>query len=135
MIDAKLVEEIVQQVLSRLMEDPRFVAAAKGGYFSGSPVPSSNQSAGNGLQFNSGSSINSQTPWFNRPSQGQQVATPSTRNHSSVNRHHGRVLSEWDILTVHRSGGRAIAVARSVIVTPLAKDRARDLSVEIIVER
>ena len=37
-----------------------------------------------------------------------------------------------DILQIHRSGKRAVNVAKSVIITPLAKDRARDLSVEIL---
>lgn len=52
----------------------------------------------------------------------------------AVQRHFGRLLSEWDILTLHRSGRRAVAVARGTIVTPMARDRARDLGVELLVE-
>jgi hypothetical protein len=52
----------------------------------------------------------------------------------AVPRHFGRLLSEWDVLTLHRSGGRALTVARGTIVTPMARDRARDLGVELFVE-
>ncbi|MBI2943692.1 MAG: hypothetical protein HYY25_05785 [Candidatus Wallbacteria bacterium] len=47
--------------------------------------------------------------------------------------HAGRVLSEWDILTAHRSGKGWISVTRKTIITPLARDRARDLGVELVV--
>ncbi len=52
---------------------------------------------------------------------------------SSVRQHFGRLLSEWDVLTVHRSGGRAMGLKKSVIITPLARERARDLGVELII--
>jgi hypothetical protein len=157
MVDAKLVEEIVQAVLAALMQDPRFVAATKGGYFSASPALSQNQQADSGLRLNkqNNPSLNPGTPWFNRPSGGSQSgglqsggsqpngssgsqvsAAPSSQSgNRSGSKFFGRVLSEWDILTTHRSGGRAITIGRSVIVTPLAKDRARDLSVALIVEQ
>ncbi len=53
---------------------------------------------------------------------------------SSVRQHYGRLLSEWDVLQVHRSGGRALKVSKKTILTPLARDRARDLGVELIIE-
>ena len=63
--------------------------------------------------------------------EGQSSQAPAK---SSVRQHYGRLLSEWDVLTVHRAGGRAMKMAKSTIITPLAKDRARDLGVELILE-
>ena len=132
MIDQKLIEEIVQQVLSRLMEDPRFVAASKGGYFSGTTPQGQEHPA----------------PWFNQRNQTQSAGRPQVlnqmpqssgyptqRGNSAINKHHRKVLSEWDILQTHRAGGRVITVAKATIITPLAKDRARDLTVDIIIEQ
>ena len=152
MIDSKLIEEIVQQVLARLMEDPRFVAAVNAGYFtplqqnqvaapfvnSGLPLhrnQTSSSFVNNGLPLHrnqtSSSFINRGFPLH----QNQQTSVyPVKRGNSTINIHHRKVLSEWDILQAHRSGKRVITVAKSVIITPLAKDRASDLSVDIIVE-
>ena len=46
--------------------------------------------------------------------------------------HTGRVLTEWEILQAHRSGKGFISLSRKTIVTPLARERARDLSVELL---
>ena len=64
---------------------------------------------------------------------GSKAASASS-SPSSVRRHYGRLLSEWEVLQVHRSGGRAMKLEKATIVTPLAKDRARDLGVELIFE-
>lgn len=46
--------------------------------------------------------------------------------------HTGKVLTEWEILQAHRAGKGFISLSRKTIVTPLARDRARDLSVELV---
>ncbi|MBI4870282.1 MAG: hypothetical protein HY814_01800 [Candidatus Riflebacteria bacterium] len=48
--------------------------------------------------------------------------------------HTGRVLTEWDVLLAHRAGKGYITLAKKTIVTPLARDRARDLSVELVIQ-
>ena len=175
MIDSKLIDEIVQQVIARLMEDPAFRAASQNGYFSS--LSASNPSGDIGLQTNLNvqrnlnlqtnqnlqTNHNLQTNQNLRTNQNLQAnqhlqlnqnlhrnvdsqfntvrrlpirnTQPHLAGRPSVEKHFGRVLSEWDILQIHRSGGRAVSVQRKTIVTPLAKDRARDLSVEIIVNQ
>jgi len=60
-------------------------------------------------------------------------ATPSVLP-STAHHHHKRVLCEWDVLTVHRKGGRLIQLNTKALVTPAARDRARDLGVELLVD-
>ena len=46
--------------------------------------------------------------------------------------HYGRVLSEGDLNICRKTGKRAIRTDAKTIITPLAKDRARDLGIRII---
>lgn len=48
-----------------------------------------------------------------------------------VSHHHGRVLTEFDLIMARRSGQRVLTLRRGTIVTPLAKDRAKDLGIEL----
>lgn len=46
--------------------------------------------------------------------------------------HYGRVLSEGDLIATRKAGKRAIRCDAKTIITPLAKDRARDLGIRIL---
>ncbi|MBI4859841.1 MAG: hypothetical protein HY815_06200 [Candidatus Riflebacteria bacterium] len=46
--------------------------------------------------------------------------------------HRGRLLSEGDLLTCRKQGKRAIRLDRKTIVTPLARDRAKDLGIRVV---
>ena len=46
--------------------------------------------------------------------------------------HYGRVLSESDLIATRKAGKRAIRCDAKTIITPLARDRARDLGLRII---
>lgn len=43
-----------------------------------------------------------------------------------------KLVSEWDVLEAHRSGVGYIVIGKNTIITPMARDRARDLRVELI---
>lgn len=51
-----------------------------------------------------------------------------------TSRHSGRVLTEVEVLRCRRDRKVAIRIRKGTIVTPLARDRARDLGIEIVVE-
>ena len=46
--------------------------------------------------------------------------------------HYGRVLSESDLNICRKQGKRAIRCDAKAIITPLARDRARDLGIRIL---
>ena len=59
-----------------------------------------------------------------------------TRSHDddddNVHEHLGRVLSEDILLVCRKRGKYAIRTSRGTILTPLARDRARDLGIDIL---
>jgi hypothetical protein len=50
-----------------------------------------------------------------------------------VMNHQGRVLSEDDLNRCRKQGKRAIRIYKGTVITPLARDRCRDLGVDILV--
>jgi hypothetical protein len=50
-----------------------------------------------------------------------------------VYEHYGKLLSESDLLLCRKNGLRAIRIDARTIITPLARDRARDLAIPILV--
>jgi hypothetical protein len=50
----------------------------------------------------------------------------------SVFEHYGRVLSEGDLLASRKAQKKAIRTEPRTIITPLARDRAKDLGIRII---
>jgi hypothetical protein len=46
--------------------------------------------------------------------------------------HYGRVLSEGDLNACRKTGKRTIRCDAKAIITPLARDRARDLGLRIV---
>jgi len=58
---------------------------------------------------------------------GVRVAQGST----GVVHHHDRVLTEFDLISARRTGRRVVSISRKTIITPLARDRARDLGIEL----
>lgn len=46
--------------------------------------------------------------------------------------HAGRLLTEDQVVGYHRRGVRVLGLERGCIVTPAAKDRARDLQVDLV---
>lgn len=46
--------------------------------------------------------------------------------------HYGRVLSEGDLIACRKQGKRAIRCDAKAIITPLARDRSRDLGIRIV---
>lgn len=46
--------------------------------------------------------------------------------------HYSRVLSEGDLIACRKQGKRSIRCDAKTIITPLARDRARDLGIRII---
>jgi uncharacterized protein YbjT (DUF2867 family) len=63
---------------------------------------------------------------------GEPAPGPAPAPRAQGVTHTGRVLTEWEILQAHRSGKGFISLSCKTIVTPLARDRARDLSVELV---
>jgi len=47
--------------------------------------------------------------------------------------HHGRLLSEDVLLVCRKQGKRAVRVDPKTILTPLARDRAHDLGIRVLV--
>lgn len=64
-----------------------------------------------------------------RPADGLSTRQPDGRN-----RFGGRLVTEEIIVTAFKSGQSSITVAGGTIVTPLARDTAREKGVSIIVE-
>jgi pyruvate/2-oxoglutarate dehydrogenase complex dihydrolipoamide acyltransferase (E2) component len=50
-----------------------------------------------------------------------------------AHRHPGRLLSEEDLVSYYRRGIRALTLEPRCLVTPAARDRARDLQVDLVV--
>jgi len=50
-----------------------------------------------------------------------------------VVQHYDRVLSEEDLIMCRKQGKHAIRVHKGTIITPLARDRARDLRIDVLV--
>ena len=48
-----------------------------------------------------------------------------------VTHHHGRVLTEFDLIRARRSGHRVVTIGSRTIVTPLARDRAHDMGIDL----
>lgn len=49
-----------------------------------------------------------------------------------VMNHLGRVLSEDDLNRCRKQGKRAIRVYKGTVITPLARDRAKDLGIDLL---
>jgi hypothetical protein len=61
------------------------------------------------------------------------VSSPSgDAGADSVHEHYGRVLSEGDLLACRKAQKRAIRVEPRTIITPLARDRAKDMGIRIL---
>jgi hypothetical protein len=65
-------------------------------------------------------------------SERPDLFTSSQEQSDAILDHFGRVLSEDDLLVCRKQGKRAIRIDTRTIVTPLAKDRARELGVRIL---
>lgn len=50
-----------------------------------------------------------------------------------VMNHLGRVVSEDDLIRCRKQGKRAIRMYKGTVITPLARERARDLGIDLII--
>lgn len=108
MLDEETIERIVEKVLRRLLAE---LAPPEGGPPRLSPAEVARARASLGA------------PPPPRP------AAPAPIAH----RHPGRLLSEDDLVAYYRRGIRSLALEPRCIVTPAARDRARDLQVDLVV--
>jgi hypothetical protein len=61
----------------------------------------------------------------------QSLADSATPPPDGTFEHYGRVLSEGDLMACRKHGKRTIRCDAKTIITPLARDRARDLGIRI----
>lgn len=62
------------------------------------------------------------------PAEARAPVSPRLESHG------GRLLSEDEVLRYHRAGVRALELPARCLVTPAARDRARDLKLDLICE-
>lgn len=61
-----------------------------------------------------------------------ELGAPAASEDGAAFEHYGRVLSESDLMACRKSGKRTIRCDAKAIITPLARDRARDLGIRIV---
>ncbi len=61
-----------------------------------------------------------------------ELCAPAASEDGNAFEHYGRVLSEGDLLVCRKTGQRTIRCDARAIITPLARDRARDLGIRIV---
>lgn len=61
-----------------------------------------------------------------------ELCAPAATEDGAPFEHYGRVLSESDLIACRKIGQRTIRCDAKTIVTPLARDRARDLGIRIV---
>jgi hypothetical protein len=59
--------------------------------------------------------------------------SPVVAESEQIHEHYGRLLSEDVLLICRKQGKRAIRIEPKTILTPLARDRVRDLGIRILV--
>lgn len=110
MLDEETIERIVETVLRRLLVE----LAPPGG---GPPRLSAREAA------RARASLGSST----------EPAPPPPRARLVTHRHPGRLLSEDELVAYFRRGIRSLELEPHCIVTPSARDRSRDLQVDLVV--
>jgi pyruvate/2-oxoglutarate dehydrogenase complex dihydrolipoamide acyltransferase (E2) component len=113
MLDEETIERIVEKVLRRLLVE---LAPPDGG-----PPRLTSQEAARARAALASAAVAPRPP-APRPPAPAPVA----------HRHPGRLLSEEDLVSYYRRGIRALALEPRCLVTPAARDRARDLQVDLV---
>lgn len=116
MLDEQTIERIVEKVLRRLLAE---LAPPEGG-----PPRLSAQEAARAR-----ASLVGEVSAYAPPARPRPAAPPPSVAH----RHPGRLLSEDQLVAYYRRGIRSLALELRCIITPSARDRARDLQVDLVV--